>query len=193
MRREEIRDIIIATAVLAFAFANVFFTGFSIAGFVIALLVVAVVFVAHELGHRTLARRYGCFAEFRVWPFGLLLAVVTSFFGFIFAAPGAVYISPIVRERFAFRITRLTPREYGHIALSGPVVNIALGMAFAALFWLLPYTLLLLIARFSFFLAMFNLFPFAPLDGQKVLSWSWRAWAAALAMAIIGYILLLYL
>src|SRR3989338_4890519 len=129
--KQEIRDIILATAVLSFAFGG-------LSKFFEALFAVGIAFIAHELiGHKLVAQRFGAEAEFKAWPMGLLLALVTSFFGFIFAAPGAVYI-------FA--------GNYYHLAL------------------------LLFAANISFFLALFNLIPFDPLDGAKVMRWSKPAW-----------------
>jgi Zn-dependent protease len=37
-------------------------------------------------------------------------------------------------------------------------------------------------------LAIFNLIPFGPLDGMKVMQWNRKVWLAALALAIAGFI-----
>lgn len=182
--QQEIRDIILATAVLSFAFGG-------LDNFFVALFAVGVAFLSHELiGHKLVAQKLGAEAEFKAWPIGLLLALVTSFFGFIFAAPGAVYVSPVVRGKFAFTVHKLTEKEYGLVSLAGPAVNIILGaiLFFAGIYYAIP--LLLFAARISFFLAMFNLFPIDPLDGAKVMRWSWVAWGAAMALSIVGYLLL---
>jgi len=180
----EIKEIAISTVVLAFAFGGV-------DGFISALFAVGIAFMAHEiLGHKMTAQRYGHFAEYRMWPQGLLLAIVFSFFGFVFAAPGAVYIAPYKGD-FAFRVTQITKKEYGIISLAGPVVNIALGIVFVVTSLWTGIPLFALAARISFFLAMFNMIPFAPLDGQKVLSWNKGAWAGVMAASVMGYIFVL--
>ncbi|MHB8561334.1 MAG: hypothetical protein ACYDAP_09290, partial [Thermoplasmataceae archaeon] len=55
-------------------------------------LAVATAFFLHEMAHRYVARSYGGIAFFKIWSFGIVFAFITSFFGFIFAAPGAVNI-----------------------------------------------------------------------------------------------------
>ncbi|MBU5557646.1 MAG: site-2 protease family protein [Candidatus Aenigmatarchaeota archaeon] len=180
--RIELRDLAISAIVLGFALG-----GFE--GFFQALLIVAIVFLSHEvLGHKLVAQHYGCFAEYRMWPMGLMLALITSFFGFIFAAPGAVYISPVTKQRFAFTVVHLTRREHGLISIAGPALNIAMGIVMLAASIVWPIALFMLAARFSAFLAIFNLLPIPPLDGQKVLEWSKLAWATAIATAACLYI-----
>ena len=184
---QEIKDIIISTIVLAIAFGGLG------EGFAPALIVISVVFLSHELlGHKLVAQYYGCFAQYKKWTFGLALALLGSLAGFIFAAPGAVYISPGVRKGFAWTIHRITTKQMALIAAAGPAVNIIFGFLFLLV---LPYaadfTLLIsLAARFSFFLALFNMLPFGPLDGAKVSNWSWAAWAFIAASAGLGYFLL---
>ena len=189
--KKEIKEITISTIVLALAFSG-FFRTFSIAGFLQALFILVFVFIFHELGHRTVARKFGAHAEYRMWNFGLVLALISSFFGFIFAAPGAVYISPVVRKGFAWTVHRLSQKEYGIIALSGPAINLALGAAFYAAYVFAPaYTaLFFLAAKISFFLALFNLIPFPPLDGQKVMRWDWKIWLMAIIASFMGYYLI---
>ncbi len=181
---QEIRDIIVATVVLSFAFGG-------IGNFFNALFAVGLAFLSHELiGHKLVAQKFGAEAEFKAWPLGLLLALVTSFFGFIFAAPGAVYVSPVIKGKFAFTLHRLTTKEYGLVSLAGPAVNIILGAIFFAAGNYYQLGLLLFSAKISFFLAMFNLVPIDPLDGAKVSRWSWPAWGIAMALAVVGYFLL---
>ena len=185
--KKEIRDIVISTVVLALAFG-----GFNMESFLTALFILTFAFIFHELGHRTMARKFGAFAEYRMWPMGLALALVSSFFGFIFAAPGAVYISPLVRKGFAWSVHSLSGKEYGLIALAGPAVNIVLGFIFIGSMVLIPSYAWLFYAgaRICFFLALFNMFPVPPLDGSKIVRWSWGVWGVTIVIAVIGYTLL---
>jgi len=187
--KTEIREIAIATLVLAFAFGNTI--GGGIGGYIEALVVVLIAFLPHELlGHKYVAQRLGADAEFRMWPTGLLLAAAGSLLGFVFAAPGAVYFSPKVRGDFAWTVHRFTKREVGMIGFAGPAVNLVIGTVSAVAGFLTGTTLLTYVAMFSFFLAFFNLLPFGPLDGQKVMAWDKRIWIVAIAMAAIGYFIL---
>ncbi len=192
---KEIRDIIIATLVLAFAFSRTIrLSPFSIdpSEFLPSLLIVGLGFILHELAHKFVAQKYGFFAEFRMWTMGLLLAVAGSFIGFIFAAPGAVYIAPTVKGKFAFTVHRITQRENGLISVAGAVVNIIIASAFFALGFFVPglKDFALQGTSINFFLAAFNLLPIPPLDGSKVFSWNKIVWAASIGIAAIGWLFL---
>ena len=129
---EEIRDLIKAWAAISLAIA-IAILGFDslatlglpvlIRAFAIYSLTVGVSFIAHEIfGHKFLAQRYHLFAEFRADDMLLLLAVLLSFTGFVFAAPGAVVIGGVTRIN-----------TYGKIASAGPLVNILLALFFGFL------------------------------------------------------------
>ena len=88
--KEELRNLTIAFVVLTFCF-GIATAGLNAHG-IISILPIVVVSVVigsllHELGHKFVAMKYGCQAEFKLWPLGLLIAVITSFFGFVFFAP----------------------------------------------------------------------------------------------------------
>jgi Zn-dependent protease len=149
----------------------------------VSLIAVGPGFVLHELSHKFTARRYGYWAEFRVWPLGLLLALVTSMIGFIFAAPGATYISGI----------NITKPENGRISIAGPLTNVAVALAFFPLlvfgegFWgyLGSYGVFI-----NIWLAIFNMLPIMPLDGAKVFSWSKIRWVLLFAPLMIIFLYL---
>ena len=182
--RKEIRDLLISVFALAFIFSS-----FSIELLPMTLFVVILVFFSHELGHKFLAQHYGLAAEYRMWTWGIILGLVVSLLpgGFVFVAPGAVYISH--RREFAFQVTRLTRRQYGLINFIGPLINIIVGVSMVSLNIVFPMVLFELTARVSLFLALFNLIPIPPLDGSKILSWDRRIWAVAFAISLIGLFL----
>jgi Zn-dependent protease len=189
MRWKELRDLAISAILLALAFGIALSGGFRafleprdlIIVSAMAVVGVSLGFVLHEMGHRFVARRFGCFAEYTMWPAGLILALVSSVFGFVFAAPGAVMIYP--RPDMRGRAT-LTRQKIGLIAMAGPAMNICLAIAFVLLNMAYPTLLFSLAARINTWLAIFNLIPFGPLDGAKILAWDKRAWFAALAAGI---------
>ena len=99
--------------------------------------------------------------------------VILAFFGFIFAAPGAVMIAGVV-----------SGEENGKIAAAGPFINLILAMAF----WLLANVFgqnILFSAGFQInaWLAFFNLLPFWQLDGLKVMNWDTKVWGILIALA----------
>ena len=118
----EVRDLLISWLVLGFCFALVLFHTFSpgdfVRGFVIALSALGAGFICHELSHKFVAQKLGFQAEFRLWQTGLIIALACAFIslyspkGFLFAAPGAVYI-----------LSYTPRREGGLISLAGPTAT----------------------------------------------------------------------
>jgi Zn-dependent protease len=159
--------------------------------FGIALIGIGAGFVFHELAHKGVAQHFGYHAEFRMWKMGLVIALAAallSFGKFFFFAPGAVYTSTHKMPN---------PSEEGFISAAGPAANIAL----AGLFCLLASgngydKLWATVGSFGFqvnlWLAAFNLIPFPPLDGVKILRWNKAAYTA-LAVLSWGLLALLML
>jgi len=167
---KETTDLIKAWVAISLAFAIVI-RGFSFGpeflyAFLLSALTVGIGFLAHELAHRTVARHYGCHAEFRAFDSMLILAVVMSFLGFVFAAPGAVMISgPVGVNR------------NGKISAAGPGVNLVLALIFLVLILVLePAGFLRSVSSYGFlinsWLALFNMLPFGNFDGKKILNWN---------------------
>ncbi|MCK4319227.1 site-2 protease family protein [Candidatus Micrarchaeota archaeon] len=138
------------------------------------LITVGIGFIAHEMAHKFVAIHFGAAAEFRMWTQGLIFMFFVSLLGFVFAAPGAVYI-------YANHISK---RENGIISLAGPIVNVIIALAFLSLFFTGLFTSPLSIsvfiwgARINLFLALFNVIPIYPLDGSKVIAWNFWIWLA---------------
>jgi len=144
-------------------------------------------FLLHEIGHKIVAKKNGCWAEFRADPRGLRNGVlIAALLGIVFMAPGAVMVAGLV-----------TRRQNGHIAVAGPLVNLSLfiigvplwgaviGLTGAAEFantaYLVNGSLVWQSMVFdigfywlgaNLFLGLFNMLPFGPLDGLKVKDWN---------------------
>ena len=189
MKPKELKDLVISALLLALAFGIALSGGFRafsqprslLTVCLMALVSVSLGFVLHEMGHRFLARRFGCFAEYTMWPAGLILALSCSLFGFVFAAPGAVMIYPGTDSQGRATLTR---EKTGVISIAGPVMNICLGAIFVLLNAAYPMLLFSLGAQINTWLAIFNLIPFGPLDGAKIIGWSKKAWLVTLAAGI---------
>jgi Zn-dependent protease len=162
--------------------------------FLINLFVSAIVcglgFVLHELAHRIVARNYGAQAHFVANNGMLFLSIVVAFFGFFFAAPGAVWHRGY-----------LTKRQGGLVALAGPATNLALSVLFFMGTFLIrgfsraipPNGLLIIVLldlcalgfKFNAFLGLFNMIPAGPFDGAKVLDWSPLIFGITVAIGLV--------
>ncbi|MDP3485669.1 MAG: site-2 protease family protein [Methanobacteriaceae archaeon] len=179
----EIRDILISMLVIAGVFAYILSgrnINLAINLFPITLIAVGLGFVLHELAHKFVAMHYGFWAEYKLWAEGLVLAVVTSYFGFVFAAPGAVYIHG----------EYISEEQNGKISLAGPLTNIALALIFLGLLSISSASPILQTIGFigfsiNSFIALFNLIPFSVLDGAKILRWNPIIWVLTAAVAFI--------
>ena len=180
--RTEVRDILIAWLGIGFAVA-VALTGGAFGGLQplalavdmgIALVTVGPGFIFHELSHKFVARRYGFWAEFRMWPQMLAMAIVIALVGFLVAAPGATYIVG----------GNSSKTETGLISLAGPLTNAVIAALFLPVF-LFTGGVLQVIGGFGLWvnieLGAFNLLPVGPLDGAKVFRWSKVVWGIAIA------------
>lgn len=139
-------------------------------------------FVAHEMAHKVTAQRYGFWSEFRFSPSGLLLSLVTSLFGFLFALPGATVVRGMGNTA-----------DWGKTSLAGPIVNLVEGTGFALLGAIgvaigtppIFFGSALLLAFFNGWFATFNLIPFGPLDGAKVWRWHRALWVGCFVTSAI--------
>jgi len=191
--RLEIKHLLISMGVLiiAFTFAltgnnliNGLTYGFKLYslpfGIAKSFLGVITAFFFHEFSHKFMAQKYGLWAEYRMFPrslfMALLLGVLTPL---VFAAPGAVMF-------------RGKPRDFemGHIAVAGPLANIVIAGVTLPLYLFVFYEISVLgeivgfICLINTVLATFNLLPFGPLDGVKVVRWNGTVWAILLIVAM---------
>jgi len=178
----ELQDLSKAWFAISLAFAILLsgqdlFSASFIFFFALSAVTVGIAFLLHEIGHKIVAQRFGCWAEFRANTFMLILAVAMSFFGFVFIAPGAVLIQGYV-----------TKSRNGKISLMGPLTNIVLAFLF------------FIVMSFSFgitqqiayygtlinsWIAIFNLIPFWNFDGVKILRWNKIIYGMLVLTAII--------
>ncbi len=161
----------------------------------LSLVTVGSGFILHEMGHKLAAIHYGAYARFQMWTQGLVFMLLTSLWGFLFAAPGAVYIYS----------QNITKKENGIISLSGPFINFAIMLVFFTLSIVIPRNLYFSFdlsalnslfnggpfevwrfgAYINFVLCMFNMLPAFPLDGSKVFSWSKMIWIMFLMLVFV--------
>lgn len=180
--KTEITHLLVAWIVLTLCFSISAFRFSSILPLVlfIYLLAVGTGFVSHELAHKFTAQKYGYWSEFRLWPWGLAIALLSSVVtlgSFIFAAPGATYVVP--RYHAYERSEKSERKMMGIISLAGPLSNVAWAVVFFFLSKLsgLPSLIGTVGFQVNLWLAAFNMIPLLGLDGMKIMSWRITIWA----------------
>ena len=142
-----------------------------------AFVATATGFVLHEMGHKFAAMRRGYVAHFKIWTWGIAIALVTGVLSqgqFIFGAPGAVYIAPaagLLSYRYATQ--RSEKGDNALISAAGPGTNLAFALFFLSLIFLLPAEgFWSTVASYGFTLNVglgsFNMLPIPPMDGSKI-------------------------
>ncbi|MCK9293020.1 MAG: site-2 protease family protein [archaeon] len=189
-KHNEVKDIVIAWLVISLCFTIVLsgyhlfssqLKEFTIINFLIflgvSLIVTGTSFILHELAHKYTAIRFGAKAKFVKWKNSLLFSIGLSFLvGFVFVAPGAVYIYG----------KRLSVKEEGITSLAGPVINIIMGFVFFGLAFLgLPAIIITYGIFINFWIALFNLIPIGPLDGKSIFLWNPIIWLVTIAIPVL--------
>lgn len=178
---EEKKDLFKSWIVLSLAFA-ILLTGRSFSlmlliNFIISALTVGFGFILHELAHKFLAEKYNCSAIFKAEPTMLAITLISSLFGFIFAAPGAVHIGGLISKK-----------RRGHISLAGPLTNLILASLFIPIIILSQNNLISSLGIIGFqinaWIGLFNLIPFSIFDGKKIYNWNKIVWGLTTAFGI---------
>ena len=148
---------------------------------------VVTAFFFHEISHKFMAQKHGLWSEYRMFPQGLILALIIGFFSpLVFAAPGAVMFRGGSRTF-----------ETGQIAVAGPLANILIALITLPIYLYVVFEESILAQIVGFIclinavLAVFNLLPLGPLDGIKVIRWNATVWIILFSIAIAMMIIFL--
>ena len=188
----EVSSLLVAWVVLGISFSiSYLFNGVSAVDFALifplTLVLVGTGFLGHELAHKFTAEKYGCWAEFKLWTYGAVMALLFALVSrgtFVFAAPGAVYIA----SRAGYFGEGLDRKSNGIVSVMGPLVNVVAALIFlAALIGMRSlgfpdsnvggFRFLTSGVSLNLWLSAFNMLPIFILDGQKVFAWNKKVWA----------------
>lgn len=186
--KEEVRDIVVSVLVVSLIFSyNYSEPKKTFELFPFYLIIVILTFLLHELAHKNVARKFGCFSFYKMWTVGILFSLVFMLIGAKIIIPGAVVIYPFTFGRWGFKRIKLTAKEIGIISVSGILVNIfiaAVSRPFVGLFLVQNFDFFFALSYINSFLAFFNLLPIPPLDGSKVMMWRPWLWFFLIVIAI---------
>ncbi|MCX8201988.1 MAG: hypothetical protein N3H84_07810 [Candidatus Caldarchaeum sp.] len=175
--RNEALHLAAATAVVCLAGLGLIGFRFSpTAAFAVLVAGFAASFIGHELAHKFVGTSRGLTAEFRLFPTGLFVTLLTTVLPVPFKVimPGGVVIRGLA-----------SVKTVGEIAVAGPLFNLIAAVVLFALGKLLNYPAFETVASINAFLMFFNLLPIPPLDGEKVLAWGWKIWAVVFAASLL--------
>ncbi len=193
--QKEIQHLAVATfLVIGVGMSMVMFSAFFYGGYnanyvtlVLFTGIFTTSFFVHEIAHKTIAQRYGLWAEFRMTTLGAILTLISMFSPIKFISPGAVMVSGYADKQ-----------KIGKISIAGPLTNIALSTTFLAAGFVAPPpydSLFILGSAFNAWIALFNLIPFGVFDGLKVFLWDKGIWVlgfvASLVLTLIPYLLVM--
>jgi Zn-dependent protease len=188
LRRREVVDIIVSLVVLSLGF-SLSMAGEGLIGGIswslvvrtlpFAAFVLLFAFVGHELAHRQVARRLGYIAMYQAYYRLLPLAVIFPLlFGFVFAAPGAVVISPSRLNHHGDE-----RRDTFMISAAGPLTNIAFAAVGGLLYTMSSSDFWRFFSYINAKLAFFNLLPIPPLDGYRMFNTNPAMWLPMIVVA----------
>jgi Zn-dependent protease len=182
--KREIKELLIADIALSIAFTNLIYgsPGFSniLYTFFVSFLAVTLGFALHEIAHKLTAQHFGAISFFRASMFGLIFSILSSFFGFLIAIPGATVVA-----------SWLSRKEEGIVSIAGPAWNVFIGLVCVLLAIYFPNfeRTFAFVGFVNLWLAFFNMLPMPPLDGSKVLRWNKAVYFLFMSIIVI---LLLY-
>jgi len=183
MHMDEWKALVIGALSVAFGYAGIGLLGVveSPLNFYGGVLAGAILgFLVHEYSHREIARRQGCIAGFVLTQFGLALTLFSGLLRsigvpFVILAPGyvAIYCRGFAREDY--------------VAAAGPISNIVVALVAMIAARFAGYSGLALflygLSVINAWLAFFNLLPFSPLDGSKIVQRNPLAWLVMIIVA----------
>ena len=155
------------------SFLNMFLTGLTsdlspLFTIIIDLAILGILsfplFLLHELAHKYTAIRRGYPSRFYLDQNMAFFSLLSVFLPMKIIAPGAVIF-----------YGRPSDESEASIAMAGPLINILLGGILLGISFFLSTDWIifpLLVSKFSFDLALFNLLPFSILDGAKINRWN---------------------
>lgn len=182
---KEMRDLALSVLAIAFIFSYVY-NGrnltYTFLTYPVFVVIVIFSFLVHELAHRYVGRKFKCVAYYEMNSLHLLFSLVISLVtGFVLLLPGHVVIKPFKFGRWGYRDSHVSMTEIGLISYVGPATNLALGLFFR----LFSGNVFYILSFINAWLAFFNLIPFKPLDGSKILYWRQNVWWISIIIAFL--------
>lgn len=194
LSKDELRQLSAAAIIGAIIFAYDWVNPLNIISYIhVSLVTVIIIFLARTFAQKFVARKFGCFAVFRIWLTGIVFGLLLMVIGIRFAALGAVFVYPFAFGRWGHKTRYLTVSEYGLVASVAPLLNII----FAVALRLMPGYNTLVAGlpshvrpdMINAWFALFTLLPVKPLEGSQILTWKPWVWLTmSIATALLFFV-----
>jgi Zn-dependent protease len=129
--------------------------------------------IAHELTHRLLAHAFKIKVEYRFWPSGSALTLISSYLGNAFSVQG------FLLEEIPQNVAKW---KVGIMKLAAPLLSTAIMLVFAYYNSLHPDKIYEAIYTISALWAMAEMLPFSGLDGKDIKEWNSTVWLASFVL-----------
>lgn len=159
-----------------------------------AVLIVALSILIHDMGQRLWGLAIGFRIEYKMWTFGLIIALVIAFVSngsLWLIAPAGFMLHHLAGHRLGFFRYGINYFGQAMVALAGPLFTLMLVILLKVLSAFSPNPLLQKAVMFNVVYAITSLLPIPPLDGSKIYFGSRMLYAFALPAIVIATILMI--
>jgi len=196
----ELKGIIVSTIVLAFvvSFAkwgpgNEIDVGIGLFNLINATLIMTLAFIIHYSAQKIAALSVGYNIEYKVWSYGLLIALLLAFLtkGFIwFLIPGGIIHHHLAGHKLGFFRYGLNYFAVGVTSLMGAVANILFAIILKIINIALNSTIIDYAIIINLWYAVWSVLPIPPADGSRMFFGSRMVYIFGLVAIVAGALLL---
>ena len=196
----ELRGLVISILAIAFIISfkewgiNSFDLKFGLYNLFNAILIVALSILIHDAGQRIWGLAIGYRIEFKMWSFGLLIALIIAFItngNFWLIVPSGFMLHHIAGHRLGFFRYGINYFGQAMVALAGPLFTLVLIILLKILSAFSTNLLVEKAIIFNVVYALTSLIPIPPLDGSKIYFGSRMLYAFALPAITFATILMI--
>ncbi|VVC04533.1 Uncharacterised protein [Candidatus Bilamarchaeum dharawalense] len=140
--------------------------------------------ILHEVTHKIMAILFKIKIEYKFWPAGSALTLLSSYLGNAFSIQ-------------AFLLEEIDPKtakwKVGLMKLAAPVVSAVVMVVFAGIYFFDPSPIYRVVYSTSALWAMAEMLPFSGLDGKDIKEWNGFVWFVAFSAIGLAYVVITFL
>lgn len=159
-----------------------------------AILIVLISVAVHDFAIKTAALSIGLRAEYKMWTFGLIFAILLAFATrgrFWFLIPGGVVMYHLAGHRLGFFRYDINYFGMGFSAFTGPLASLILAIIFKSINAAVQSPILEKAVLFNIVFALWTILPIPPSDGSKLFYGSRMVYSLCLSLIISASVLLI--